>query len=119
MTWNEDLGAFIEATQMSSHLMATYPCTICVSQHTKKESETPTLGLGSFSYLGITYHEQDFVYILNDQDYDAPYIISQVLSFGTKHSTIQVQVRQLEHYDDLITPNLRASDWKRDDVGTQ
>ena len=118
MTWNEDSGAFIEATQMPSHLMASYPCTICVSQHAKKESKKPTLGLGSFSYLGITYHEQDFVYVLNDQDYDAPYIIAQVLSFGTKHSTIQVQVRQLECYDNLITPDLRASNWKRDDVCT-
>jgi hypothetical protein len=118
MTWDEDLGAFIEASQTPPHLIASHSCAICDSQSAKKRSETPTLGPGCFLYLGTTYHELDFVYVLNDQDEDAPYIIAQVLSFDMDNlsQTVQVQIRQLEHYDNLAIHNLDAFNWKKDEV---
>jgi hypothetical protein len=118
MTWDEDLCAFKEASQMPSHSMTPHSCAICDSQSAKNKLETPTLGFGSFSYLDITYHELDFVYILNDQDNDAPYLIAQVLSFSMDSSrqTIQVQIRQLDHYDNLAIHDLGTSYWKKDEV---
>ena len=119
LTWDEDLGAFIEDSQVSSHLTPSHSCVICGSQSAKTKFETPTLGLGSFSHLGITYHQLDFIYTLNDQDDDAPYVIAQVLSFDMNNPTqiIQVHVRQLEHCDNLAMCHLSASsNWRKDEV---
>jgi hypothetical protein len=118
LTWDEDLGAFIEASQVPSHLTP-HSCVICGSQSTKRKFETPTLGLGSFSHLGTTYHKLDFIYTLNDQDDDESYIIAQVLGFYMNNSTqtIQVHIRQLEHCDNLAMCQPSASfNWRKDEV---
>ena len=101
LIWDEGLGAFIEATQ-SPTAAPSQTCAICDAQVAQKESESPALDFGSFSYLGASYHELDFIYALNEQD--APYIIGQILSFTNGHANQapQVQIRWLERYDDLI-----------------
>ncbi|KAH9180823.1 S-adenosyl-L-methionine-dependent methyltransferase [Lactarius sanguifluus] len=114
LIWDEDLGAFIEAAQ-TPPLVSPGACAICDSQAAQKEIQTPALNFGSFSYLGANFHELDFIYALHEQDEDAPYIIGQVLSFTRGHAdqVPQVQIRQLEHYDDLIGPECRKKDEQR------
>jgi len=85
----------------------------------QKESKNPALTFGSFSYLGASFHELDFIYALHEEEGDAPYIIGQVLSFtnGYGNQAPQVQIRQLEHYDDLIRYKLSADlGRKKDEV---
>jgi hypothetical protein len=103
LIWDEGPGAFIEATQSPSPT-SSQACVICDAQVAQKESESPALDFGSFSYLGATFHELDFIYAQALRGQDAPYIIGQILSFTNGHANQapQVQVRWLEHYDDLI-----------------
>lgn len=118
LVWDEEFGAFLEPTQIFSHTPS-QTCAICGSQAAKRKSETPTLSLGSISYLGIIYHELDFVYVLDEQDEDASYKIGQILSFTQDDATIQVQIRQLKHYDDLVKQELSSfhlANWKKDEV---
>ena len=99
--------------------MPSQSCSICISQAAKRKSESPTLSLGSISYLGVTYHELDFIYFLRGQDEDAPYKIAQILSFTQDNTAIQVQVRQLRHYDDLVKQkpiSFQAANWRKDEV---
>ncbi|KAH9026772.1 S-adenosyl-L-methionine-dependent methyltransferase [Lactarius pseudohatsudake] len=114
LIWDEDLGAFIEAAQ-TPPLVSPDACAICDSQAAQKEIQTPALNFGSFSYLGANFHELDFIYALHEEDEDAPYLIGQVLSFTSGHAdqVPQVQIRQLEHYDDLIGPESRKKDEQR------
>jgi hypothetical protein len=94
-------------------------CAICDYQTAKSKSESPALGPGSISYLGITYHEQEFIYVLNEQDEDAPYQIAQILNFNQDDTAIQVQIRLLKHYDDLVKQDYTSfyfTDWKKDEV---
>lgn len=117
LIWDEELGSFLETIQTPSTPSQT--CSICVSQAAKQKSESPTLSLGSIFYLGVTYHELDFIYILNEQDEDASYKIAQILSFAQDGATIQVQIRQLKHYDDLIKQKLTTyhlANWRMDEV---
>jgi len=108
----------VESTQISD---VAQPCALCDSQAAKNKSECPTINLGSISYLGARYHELDFIYAINEQDEDAPYMIAQVLSFSQDHTSqsVQVQIRQLRHYDDLVqsgqTP-FNIANWKKDEV---
>ncbi|KAF8261693.1 S-adenosyl-L-methionine-dependent methyltransferase [Lactarius quietus] len=77
LIWDEDLGAFMEATLTSSP-KSSQTCAICDSKIA--------------------------------QNKDAPYIIGQILSFTDgKNQAPQVQIRQLEHYDDLIRHELSAN----------
>ena len=118
LVWDEEFGAFLEPTQISSHTPS-QTCAICDSEAAKGKSETPTLSLGSISYLGIIYHELDFVYVLDEQDDNAPYKIGQILSFTQDNAIIQVQIRQLKHYDDLVKQepsSFHLANWKKDEV---
>jgi len=115
LIWDEETGAFSEPTQVSSCTS----CSICDYQATKRKSESPTLSLGCISYLGITYHEMDFIYVLNKQDQDAPYQIAQILNFDQDDATVQVQIRLLKHYDDLVRQSSTSfyfANWKKDEV---
>ena len=106
----------MEGTQSPSQ-MSSQTCAICDSHKAQKESKSPALDFGSFSYLGATFHEFDFIYALHEQD--TPYIIGQILSFTDGHANQapQVQIRQLEHYDDAIGHELSANvGKKRDEV---
>jgi len=108
LIWDEDLGAFLETTQTSSSIGSSQTCAICDSQAVKEKSEGPILNLGSISYLGTQYHELDFIYVINKEDEDSPYIIAQVLSFSQDDAskTIHVQIRLLKHYDCLVKQGL-------------
>ena len=80
--------------------MSSQTCAICDSQ--AAQSKSSAINFGSFSHLGASFHELDFIYALHE-DKDAPYIIGQILSFtGNPDQVPQVQIRQLEHYDNLI-----------------
>lgn len=87
----------METTQSPS--TSTQTCAICDA----KESKSPALNFGSILYLGAHFHELDFIYALHEDD--GPYIIGQILSFTNDdaNQAPQVQIRQLEHYDDLIS----------------
>ncbi len=113
LIWDEALGAFIEATQIPPSL-STQACLVCDSQKTQQENMKPVLSFGSFSYLGIIYHELDFIYALHEEDKDGPYIIAQILSFTSGHIP-QVQIKQLEHYDSLLEHDLSADLGRRKD----
>jgi hypothetical protein len=118
LIWDEEFGGFLEPNQITSSTLS-QTCSICISQAAKRKSESPTLSLGSISYLGVTYHELDFIYISNEQDEDAPYKIAQILSFAQDDAAIQVQIRQLKHYDDLFKQKLTSShsaNWRKDEV---
>ena len=118
LIWDEEFGSFLEPTQIPSSTLS-QTCSICVSQAAKRKSESPTLTFGSISYLGVTYHELDFIYILNEQDEDTSYKIAQILSFTQDNTAIQVQIRQLKHYDDLVKQKLTSfhlANWKKDEV---
>ena len=118
LIWDEETGAFSEPTQVSS-CISFQTCSICDYQATKRKSESPTLSLGCISYLGITYHEMDFIYVLNKQDQDAPYQIAQILNFDQDDATVQVQIRLLRHYDDLVRQSSTSfyfANWKKDEV---
>lgn len=96
-------------------------CAICDSKAAKKKSESPIFSLDSIFYLGTRYHEMDFIYALNKHDEDAPYMIAQVLSFlqDGLSQTIQVQIRQLKHYNDLVEhdiASLNLANWRKDEV---
>lgn len=98
MTWDEELGAFLEATQTPSSI-SSQTCVIC--DFRACQSKSPAIHSGSFSHLGTIFHELDFIYALHDED--APYIMGQILSFNDdENQPPQVQIRQLEHYDNLI-----------------
>jgi hypothetical protein len=102
LIWDEDLAAFLESTyDPSTEFSET--CAICDSQAIKRKSETPILNNGNIFYLGTVYHKLDFIYILNEQDEDAPYEIGQILDFAqnNKNNTIQLQIRKLKHYNDF------------------
>jgi hypothetical protein len=117
LIWDEETGAFLEPTQISCTSLQT--CSTCDYQASKRKSKTPTLSLGCISYLGITYHELDFIYVLNKQDQDAPYQIAQILNFVQDDTTVQVQIRLLRHYDDLVRQSPTSfyfSNWKKDEV---
>jgi hypothetical protein len=63
----------------------------------------------------------DFIYVLNEQDEDAPYEIGQILSFAQDHTnTIQLQIRMLKHYDDFAAKHglnsFNQANWKEDEV---
>ncbi|KAI9459440.1 S-adenosyl-L-methionine-dependent methyltransferase [Lactarius psammicola] len=107
LIWDEDLGAFIKAAQIPPPI-SSQACAICDSQMAQRESKSPVLTFESFSYLGTSFHKLDFIYALYEQDEDAPYIIGQILSFtnGLPNQAPQVQIRQLEHYDDLVKHEL-------------
>lgn len=118
LIWDEETGAFLEPTQISS-CTSLQTCSICDYQASKRKSESPTLSHGCISYLGITYHELDFIYVLNEQDPDAPYQIAQILNFVQDDTTIQVQIRLLRHYDDLVQQSPTSfffANWKKDEV---
>jgi hypothetical protein len=120
LIWDEDLAAFLESTQDSSDTHSNI-CAICVSQAIKRKSETPILNLGSLFYLDTVYHKLDFIYLLNEQDEDAPYEIGQILSFAQdNHNTIQLQIRRLKHYDDFVAKHklysFNQANWKKDEV---
>jgi len=56
---------------------------------------------------------------LNEQDEDAPYKIAQILSFTQDNTTIQVQIRELKHYDDLVKQKFTSfhlANWRKDEV---
>lgn len=90
----------MEATQIPSPI-SSQTCAICNSR--AAQSISPAINLGSFSHLGDSFHELDFIYALHEEDNDAPYTIGQILSFNEDaNQGPQVQIRQLEHYDDLI-----------------
>lgn len=120
LVWHEDLGAFLESTQVSSHPELSQTCAICDSQAAEKKSETPFLDLGSISYLGTVFHKLDFVYILNEQNEDASYRIGQILSFAQDNAsnTVHVQIRHLKHYDDFAEQNFtfNLANWMKDEV---
>lgn len=118
LIWDEEIGAFLEPTQISSST-SLQTCSICDYQAIKRKSESPTLSPGCISYLGITYHELDFIYVLNKQDQDAPYQIAQILNFIQDDATVQVQIRLLRHYDDLVRQSSTSfyfDNWKKDEV---
>lgn len=121
LLWDEDLGAFLEPTQVSSHSKIFQTCVICDTQAAEKKSETPTFNLGSIFYLGIAYHKLDFIYILNEQDEDACYKIGQILSFFQDDASniVQVQIRLLKHYDSFAEHRLdflNSASWMKDEV---
>jgi hypothetical protein len=118
LIWDEESSAFSEPTQISS-CIPLQTCAICDYQAAKRKAESPTLSLGSISYLGTTYHELDFIYVLNEEDKDAPYQIAQILNFNQDDATIQVQIRLLRHYDDLVKQHPTSfylANWKKDEV---
>lgn len=106
LIWDEDLAAFLESTHDPSTEYS-QTCVICDSQAIKRKSETPILNCGSIFYLGIVYHKLDFIYVLNEQDEDAPYEIGQILNFAQNNGndTIQLQIRKLKYYDDFAAKN--------------
>ena len=103
LIWDEDLAAFLESTQDSSKTYSK-TCVICDSQAIKRKSETPILNLGSIFYQDTVFHKLDFIYLLNEQDEDAPYDIGQILDFAqdNPNNTIQLQIRRLKHYDNFV-----------------
>ena len=118
LIWDEENGAFLEPTQEFS-CTSLQTCSICDYHATKRKSESPTLSLGSISYLGTTYHELDFIYVLDKQDKDAPYQIAQILNFAQDNTSVQVQIRLLRHYDDLVRQSsisFYSANWKKDEV---
>jgi hypothetical protein len=104
----------MEATQTPSPL-SSQTCAICDSQ--AAQSTMPAINLGSFSHLGASFHELDFIYALHEEDTDAPYIIGQILSFNDDANQVpHIQIRQLGHYD-LIGPQSSANlSRKKDEV---
>jgi len=63
----------------------------------------------------------DFIYVLNEQDEDAPYKIGQILNFAqdNANNTIQLQIRKLKHYDDFAAghrDSFNQAYWKKDEV---
>ena len=114
----------MESTQDFSHTELSQTCAICDCQAAKKRSETPILDSGSIFYLGTVYHKLDFIYILNEQNEDALYKIGQILSFSQDNTsnTIQVQIRQLKHYDNFAEHGLNSiakfnlANWMNDEV---
>jgi hypothetical protein len=122
LLWDEDLGAFLESTSVSPSFTELSPtCVICDLKAAKKKSETPILNLGSIFYLGTVYHKFDFIYVLNEQDEDASYKIGQILSLSEDNAgnTVQVQIRQLKHYDDFAMHELNSfnlANWMKDEV---
>jgi hypothetical protein len=121
LIWDEDLAAFLESTHDPSTEFS-QSCAICNSQAIKTKSETPYFNLGSIFYLGIAYHKLDFIYVLNEQDEDAPYEIAQILDFvqDNRNNTIQLQIKNLKHYDDFIAKHrlnsFNQANWKEDEV---
>ena len=103
LIWDEDCAAFLESIQDSSNTPSK-SCVICNFQAIKKKSETPIFNLGSIFYLDTVFHQWDFIYILNEQNEDAPYEIGQILGFfqDNSNNTIQLQIRRLKHDDDFI-----------------
>ena len=61
-----------------------------------------------FSYLGITYHPHDFVYLEASADPDSPYQIAQVTDFSQDGDEFQVVVQLWARYDDVIRREVRA-----------
>jgi hypothetical protein len=120
LIWDEDLGAFLDSTQVSSSTELSQTCAICDSQAAKRKFETPILNLGSIFYLGTLFHKLDFIYIINEQDEDAPYKIGQILSFAQDNAgnTVQVQIRQLKHYDNFAehSNSFHSVNWMKDEV---
>ncbi|KAI9511110.1 S-adenosyl-L-methionine-dependent methyltransferase [Russula earlei] len=118
LIWDEDFGAFVQPIQ-APYAMPTQACASCDSQAAKKKSECPTLRLGSILYLGTRYHELDFIYAINEQDEDAPYIIAQILNISQDTSqSVQIQIRQLKHYADLVKQEqafINMANWKKDE----
>jgi hypothetical protein len=121
LIWDEDLAAFLESTHSPSTEFS-QTCAICDSQAIKTKSETPIFNFGSIFYLGIAYHKLDFIYVLNEQDEDAPYEIAQILDFSqdNENNTIQLQIRKLKHYDDFAAKHslnfFNQANWKGDEV---
>ncbi|KAF8503256.1 S-adenosyl-L-methionine-dependent methyltransferase [Russula emetica] len=121
LIWDEDLAAFLESTQDPFNTELSHFCAICDSQAIKRKSETPILNLGSIFYLGMVYHKLDFIYVLNEQDEDAPYEIGQILNFSqdNANNTIQLQIRKLKHYDDFAVKHehnlFNQANWKKDE----
>jgi hypothetical protein len=97
-------------------------CVICDSQATKRKFETPFFKLGSIFYLDTVYHKLDFIYLLNEQDEDAPYEIAQILDFtqNDSSSTLLLQIRRLKHYDDFAArhglDSFTKANCKKDEV---
>lgn len=97
-------------------------CAICNSQAIERQSKAPILDLGSIFYLGIHYHKLDFIYVLNEQDEDAPYQIGQILNFAQDdaNNTIQLHIRILQHYFDFAAKyglnSFNQANWKKDEV---
>ena len=122
LIWDEDLAAFLDFTQDLSYTDLSQSCAICNSQAIKRKFETPIFNLDSIFYLGIVFHKLDFIYILNEQDEDAPYEIGQILNFveDIANNTIQVRIRRLKHYEDFATKHQLDSfyqtNWKKDEV---
>jgi hypothetical protein len=59
----------------------------------------------------------DFIYILNEQDEDAPYKIGQILSFAQDNAsnTVQVQIRLLKHFAKHRN-SFHLANWMKDEV---
>lgn len=97
-------------------------CAICDSQAIERKFKVPIFDLGSIFYLGIYYHKLDFIYVLNEQDEDAPYRIGQILNFAQDdaNNTIQLQIRILQYYNDFAAKyglsSFNQANWIKDEV---